>query len=363
LTDLHLVHLEDNPADHELVVRMLDRHDLPSRVTLVDTLEDFQDAILAGGVDAVLADFHLAGFSGLEAWEWLRATAADLPFILVSGAIGESTVADAMFRGVSDYVDKNRLQRLPMVLRRSLEFHAARRAQVEANAALAQSRQRLLELTEHLQASIDRDRADIAREIHDDVGGSLAAVKLDLSWLARRVTDDESRRHVASALEMAEHALGASQRIMRNLRPAVLDEGLMPALEWYVRTFADRSGLEVQFKGRLHHELDDNRSLVVFRTAQEALTNVHKHAHASRLTLDISDMEGVLTLEIADNGQGATASDLAKMHSFGLLGLKERARSVGGWLDVISSPGAGMTLILSLPLAGERPNHDWEDNE
>lgn len=362
MTDLRIVHLEDNPADHELVRRVLDRHDVTGETVLVDTLEGFQAEIERGGVDVVLADFHLAGFSGMDAWDWLHACRIDIPFILVSGAIGESAVADAMFRGVSDYVDKHHLQRLPAALRRSLELLAARRAQAESSAALAESRQRLVELTEHLQSTIDRERADIARDIHDDIGGSLAAVKLDLSWLMRRLGDDESLAHVRSALDMTEHALGASQRIMRNLRPAVLDQGVMPALQWLTRTFAERTGLAVTLAGSLQRELEPAVAMVVYRTAQEALTNVLKHAQASHIRMDLSDLEGVLTLEISDDGRGAGPDDLAKLQSFGLLGLRERARSAGGWLDVATSPGRGMTLILSLPLDGAVPDEDWENN-
>lgn len=362
MTDLRILHLEDNPADHELVVRTLDRSDLSCVVTLVDRLEDFQDCIRQGGVDAVLADYHLGGFSGMDAWEWLRETQQELPFIIVSGAIGEATVADAMVRGVSDYVDKNRLARLPAVLQRALDFHASRQARAMAQAELAESRRRLVDLTEHLQASIDRERADIAREIHDDIGGSLAAAKLDLSWLARHIDDPQAQGHIRAALEMAEHALGASQRIMRNLRPAVLDQGLMPALQWLTHTFAERTGLIVRLKGQLRAEVAPGLAMVVYRTTQEALTNVLKHAQATEVTLDLSDLEAVLTLEIADNGRGASAGDMEKLQSFGLLGLKERAQSVGGWLDVVTEPGRGMTLILSLPLAGET-SKDWEFNE
>ncbi len=364
MTDLHLIHLEDNPADHELVLRMLDRHEVPCRVTWVDTLDAFQDVFTTSPpVDAVLADYHLAGFSGMEAWEWLSERSCTLPFILVSGAIGEATVADAMIRGVSDYVDKHHLQRLPRVLKRSLEFHEARRAQVQARLALEESRQRLVSLTEHLQQSIDRERADIAREIHDDIGGALAAVKLDLSWLSRRLSDAESRHHVQAGLAMVEHALGASQRIMRNLRPAVLDQGLLPALQWLTQTFADRSGLNVRLSGRLSQEVTADQAMVVYRTAQEALTNILKHAGARDVWLDTSDLENVLTLEISDNGRGAYPEDLNKSQSFGLLGLKERAHSVGGWLDVITEPGHGMTLILSIPLVGGAPVKPWETSE
>lgn len=349
---LAVLHLEDNEADHELVRVTLQRSDLDCNLQLVDTLADFEAALKHRAFDAVLADYHLGGFSGLDAWEALRQSGQEIPFVLVSGAIGEATVAEAMVRGVSDYVDKNRLNRLPMVLERTLDVFRARRAQQQAAEALAQSQRRLADLTEHLQASIERERADIAREIHDDIGGSLAAVKLDLAWLARRNTDPEAQRHLQAALDMAEHALGASQRIMRNLRPAVLDQGLLPAVQWLARTFAERTGLVVDVHSQLNgRELPAEVALVAYRTAQEALTNTLKHARASRCTLELSDLEGVLMLEISDNGVGASPDALAKVQSFGLLGLRERAQTVGGWLDVVLAPGAGVTLILSVPLA------------
>lgn len=349
---LRLLHLEDNPVDHGLLVRALRRAELDAEVTLVDTLAAFQQALATPGVDAVLADYHLAGFSGMEAWTWMQQQGIELPFILVSGAIGEATVADAMVRGVSDYVDKQHLTRLPHVLQRALELHATRRRQAEAAAALAESRQRLLELTEHLQTSIDRERADIAREIHDDIGGALAAVRLDLAWLQRRLTDPEALAHVRSALTMAEQALGASQRIMRNLRPAVLDQGLMAALQWLTRTFAERTGLDVTLHGRLARAaLPPRVEMAAYRTVQEALTNVLKHAQARRVRVEVSDLEDHLTIEVADDGRGAAPEALRKERSFGLLGLRERAQAVGGWLDVVTAPGEGMTLILSVPLS------------
>jgi len=352
VTPLQLLHLEDNPADHQLVRHALRRHEVAADWRLVDTLQAFEQALEDGPVDAVLADYHLAGFTGLEAWRSVQARRPDLPFVLVSGAIGEGTVAEAMVLGVSDYVDKHQLARLPQVLQRALALAQARREQAQAARALAESRQRLAELAEHLQASIDQERAHIAREIHDDIGGSLAAVKLDLTWLARRSPDDDSRRHVASALAMAEHALGASQRIMRNLRPAVLDQGLWPALQWLAQSWSERVGVAAHCAGGLRQPLPPAVEMVAYRTAQEALTNVHKHAQARSVRIELSDLEDHLTLEISDDGCGADLASLDKPRAFGLLGLRERARTVGGWLDTVSAPGAGTSVILSVPLAG-----------
>jgi len=360
MADLHLLHLEDNPADHELLLRCLARADFAARLTLVETLEDFVAQVETGGVDAVLADYHLAGFTCLQAWDWLRQQGRELPFVIVSGAIGEATVAEALLLGVSDYVDKNRLARLPAALQRALELHATRRAQAQAQAELAESRRRLVDLTEHLQLGLERERADIAREIHDDIGGALAAVKLDLAWLGRRLEGQAAAlHHVQAALQMTEQALLASQRLMRNLRPAVLDQGLQPALQWLVRTFAERTGLALRLEGALRFPVEPQLAMVVYRTAQEALTNVFKHAQARSVRLELSDLEGVLTLEVSDDGCGASAAELAKLEAFGLLGLRERAQGAGGWLDLSTAPGQGMTLILSLPLAGAKAA-DWE---
>lgn len=348
-----ILHLEDSLADHELVVHILGRDREQFKFFHVDGLPEFESALKAGGIDLVLADYHLAGFSGLEAWDLMQSLKSDLPFVLVSGAIGEDVVADAMVRGVSDYVDKNRLNRLPMAIRRALEHHRVKRERQQANEALAASRQQLADLTEHLQASIERERADIAREIHDDIGGSLAAIRLDLAWLGRRHTDADSRTHIDAAQAMVAHAVGASQRIMRNLRPAVLDQGLIAAIEWLVGSFRERTGIRTSLRhcGDMP-ELPRQVELVAYRTAQEALTNISKHAGATEVRLELSDLEGHLTLEISDNGRGAAAAELGKAQAFGLLGLRERAQTVGGWLDVVSAgQGQGVSLILSVPLA------------
>ncbi len=348
---VRILHLEDSRVDHALVKFALQRSQMPCELTLVDTLDDFRRELASDGYDIVLADYHLPGFTGLDAWEVARVTRPDLPFVVLSGAIGEAAAVDAMHRGVSDYLLKDSMNRLAHVIQRAIEVSETRQAKARADAELADSRQRLAELAEHLQTSIEQERADIAREIHDDIGGALAAVKLDLSWVARRTAGDPAlRQHVDTALEMLQHALGASQRIMLNLRPPILDQGLVAAVQWLAASFERRTGVRVLVR-RSSEQLDVPREvqLVAYRTAQEALTNVAKHAQASGVDIDLSDREGVLTLEVSDNGRGMSADAMRKAKSFGLLGLKERAAKVGGWLDVSSSP-RGTSVILSVPL-------------
>jgi signal transduction histidine kinase len=347
---VRILHLEDSRVDHALVRYALQRSQMACELTLVDTMDDLQVQLETASFDILLADYHLPGFTGLDAWALAQELRPELPFVVLSGAIGESAAVEAMHRGVSDYLLKDNMHRLAHVIERALEISESRRAKAFADAELADSRQRLAELAEHLQASIEQERSDISREIHDDIGGALTAVKLDLAWVGRHATDEVMQRHIQSAMEMLQHALDASQRIMLNLRPPILDQGLVAAVQWLGTSFERRTGTRVVVRRSADViEVPREVQLVAYRTAQEALTNVAKHAQASAVTIDLSDREGFLTLEVSDNGCGLDAQALRKAKSFGLLGLKERAAKVGGWLDVSSSP-RGTSVILSVPL-------------
>lgn len=352
MASLRILHLEDSAEDHALVHFALRRSQMVCELTLVDRLDDLRRLLQDQTFDVVLADYHLPGFTGLDGWAVVQQSQPDLPFILLSGAIGEEAAVNAMHRGISDYVLKDSMHRLAHVIERAMEVRASRHAQALAVAELADSRRRLAALAEHLQVSIEQERADISREIHDDIGGALAAAKLDLAWIGRHALDRELRVHLGTAMEMLQHALEASQRIMKNLRPPILDQGLVAAVQWLGSSVERRNGLRVTVRQSAEVIIAPREvQLVAYRTAQEALTNVIKHAQASTVDIELCDDKDVLTLEVRDNGRGLDSQALKKAHSFGLLGLRERAAKVGGWLDVSSSP-AGTSVILSVPLEG-----------
>ena len=156
---------------------------------------------------------------------------------------------------------------------------------------------------------------------------------------------------------------------MHNLRPAILEQGLVAALQWMAARFERRTGIAVPLPREPRHlpNLPAGVPLVAYRTAQEALTNVSKHAQATRVAIDLSLAAGVLSLEVSDNGRGLASEDLAKARSFGIRGLHERAGTVGGWVDLSSGGrGRGTTLILSVPLHMQRaatPEGFFEDHE
>lgn len=350
-TALCILHLEDSEIDHEIVRQALRRAGLACTLRRVDTLEDFALALGAQRFDAVLADYRLPGFTAIDAWQVLQRSGQRLPFVLLSGAIGEAAAVEAIKLGMSDYLLKDDLGKLAHVIERAIEVEQARQEREHAMEELAASERRLAQFAEHLQMSIEQERAAIAREIHDDIGGSLAAIQFELSWIGRHHPQADTQAHVQAAQTMLQHALGASQRIMLNLRPAILDQGLQPAVEWLATEFERRTGIPTRLRADLRGQpLSKAIELTAYRTAQEALTNIVKHARCTEVRLELSDAEGVLTLEVTDNGQGIAEPERHKPQSFGLKGLAERARTVGGWLDVSSRAGQGTSITLTVPL-------------
>jgi signal transduction histidine kinase len=350
---IRLLHLEDSEPDHALAMAHLMRGGIRFEAVRIETRGEFE-AALAQPWDLVLSDYNLPGFTGVEALQILRARPAGdappVPFILVSGQIGEDTAVEAMRNGASDYLLKNKLARLAPAVEHAIAAGETQRARLAADRELKASRRRLSELAQHLQTSVEAERHAIAREIHDDVGGSLTALKFELDWIRRHATAPEIQQRALAALETVTSAIDASQRIMQNLRPAILEQGLVAALQWMTSRFEKRTGTACEF--RTSHErmaLPPGVPLVAYRTAQEALTNVSKHAQARRVVVDLSMTGGVLSLEVSDDGQGLRSADLAKARSFGIRGLHERASTVGGWVE-LSSTAAGTSLILSVPL-------------
>ena len=353
---LSILHLEDSLADHRLTVLTLRRAQLAFDMQHADSLEAFQAAIASQSIDVILADYQLPGFTAMDAWQLLAQHPDHPPFILLSGAIGETAAVDAMRLGIADYVLKDDMARLPHVIQRACEVHESRRLREHAVQELAASQKRLAELAEHLQSSIEQERAAIAREIHDDIGGALTAIRFDLAWIGRHSTQEGVREHAQAATSMLQHAIGASQRIMMNLRPPILDQGLVAAVQWLAEDFERRTSVPIKMvTSSANMPLSDAVQLVAYRTAQEALTNISKYAAPTLVRIDLSDSEGMLTLEVNDNGKGLDTRALEKPKAFGLKGLQERAKMVDGWLDISSRPGQGTSLILSVPLASIPP--------
>ena len=355
---MHILHLEDSELDHALVTRELVRSGELFDIYRVETLAAFSAALDKTDFSVVLADYRLSGFTALDAWQVMQTKSCRVPFVLLSGAIGESAAVRAIKASISDDLAKYELGKLWRVLTRAIEMNRILLEKEAADRDLSLSEQRLSRFTEHLQETIEKERAAIAREIHDDIGGSLAAIRFDLAWIGRHTEDTGIQSHVVAASEMLTHAIHASQRIMVNLRPAVLDQGLIAAIQWLAGEFSKRTGIPVLVEAPAHLDgIPKSKLLVAYRATQEALTNVSKYAQCSKVRIELSDAEDFLTLEIADDGCGMSPDSLSKASSYGIRGLRERARTVGGWLDVSSQLGQGTALILSIPLGPSETTH------
>jgi len=346
---LRLLVVEDDEDDFLLLVATLGRQGLNVACERVEDADAMAAALAAGGWDAVISDHHLPRFSSTEALQVLRDSGQVLPFLIVSGAIGEDVAVEAMRQGADDYLIKGRLARLGPALTNALRAARTRRENLAAQQALRESETRLRELSAHLQSVVEEERRAIAREVHDEIGGTLTALRFDLAWIGRHGGEAIAHR-VEQALETLTLAQKATQDIVRDLRPPVLDAGIVAAIEWQLAQFHRRSGVVT----RLHTNTDrialsDAVAITVYRTLQEALTNVAKHAQASMVAVDMVLSDAELSLEIHDDGRGIAQTDLDKPQSFGLRGLTERARAVGGWLEV-SRSASGATLLLTVPV-------------
>lgn len=350
---MKILHLEDALLDHVLVKKSLQTAGVGFTITHIDSLPQFVDLTQCERFDLVIADYQLPGFTALDAWNAFPATMERPPFVLFSGAIGEAAAVAAIKTGFADYLSKTEGDRLARVIERAMEFNRHKRAKDAADAALAVSQRQLSALTEHLQLAIEHEKKALSREIHDDIVGTLTAAKLDLAWILRREMPTPLRTHADTAHDSVQLAIDACRRLMLNLRPSVLDEGIQPAMQWLVEGFSKRTNIPANLRLEVGTaQLTPDVLLVAFRTVQEGLTNITKHAQCTAVTIDISSHEGALTVEISDNGVGMGMEDKMKLQSFGLRGLQERAQSVGGWLDISSRRGQGTAIILTIPLGG-----------
>ena len=220
-----------------------------------------------------------------------------------------------------------------------------------------QSRARLAELTAHIDKVKEQERTRLARELHDDLGGNLTAIKMALAMLSRRLPPDnlpllEKAGYVDA---LVDRSIDAVHRISLDLRPSMLDLGLVAALDWQVSEFARQAGIACTFSSnRKEIALSLDQATTLFRIAQEALTNIAKHAHASQVTVRLVLQRQHIRLTISDNGVGLRLSDRAKPQSFGIRGMIERASALEGTLNLADAPGGGTVLTIKIGLATPR---------
>ena len=203
----------------------------------------------------------------------------------------------------------------------------------------------------------EEERRALARELHDDFGQQLAALKLNLAMLERDLHDPVHRSRLADSIQIIERARENIQTIARQLRPSILDDlGLAEALHWYARSQTERTGCAIRVEDRLPALLSPNLETAVFRIVQEAVNNAIRHGQSRRIDITAGVDQKELTLVIQDDGAGFDSdarADIANRSGLGLIGMSERAALLGGRFALVGRPGAGVRIEVAIPLAEE----------
>ena len=373
---------DDSALDRHLFTQLLQRYG-----HTVHAVADGAQALAALASlqpDLVLLDIRMPDMSGLELCAKLKADPAtrDIPVIFISAASAVEDRIQAFSCGGVDYIGKpiksEEVQARVTThltlraLRRDLEQRVQERTaalevanlnlseEITERRRMAQelleSRQQLRDLAAHGEAAMEQERKRIAREIHDEQGSLLTALKMDLTLLRRELGDAPPA--IGQRLDTMHHLVEEAVRVMRQvasqLRPAVLNLGILPALEWLTEEFRQRTGIACHLLAGDDIPLDDSRATTLFRIVQESLTNVTRHAEASQVDIGLSLEAEHIRLEIADNGKGFELHQVSS-NSFGLLGMGERLEALGGKLHIDTAPGRGTRLHITIPLAEELP--------
>ncbi len=252
------------------------------------------------------------------------------------------------------FVLKHRTLEAEELLSKQLEMDRQKMEDLvdERTSKLNVSHIKLRKLTENLQKAQETERARISREIHDELGQSLTAAKLELDFLKSKNKNDENITHFTKLSETIKSILDTVRRISRDLHPGILqDLGLIAAIEWQVNQFKESSKIDCELNlPEKEIELDFDQAISLYRVLQESLTNINRHAKADKVHVTLEINDGDFLLKVWDNGKGITDTDLEKTDTLGILSMRERVGMLGGTFDIESFPGNGTTIKVHAPL-------------
>ena len=335
---------------------------LGARLVVASSGEEALRRVLEDDFAAILMDVRMPGIDGFTAASMIRerARSRNTPIIFMTAALEDMS---AMFRGYrAGAVDFLAKPIIPEVLRsklavfiglndmnRMLSAELAERALTEQR--LRASEENLRALAAHLESVREEERIHIAREIHDELGQALTGLKYDISSLAKAcASDPQVAERSAGVGHAIDRIINSVRRIASGLRPEVLDEiGLTAAVEWQAREFSRRTGIRCVIEiDPAFADPDTERSTAVFRILQELLTNVARHANATRVTVHLSDGDAI-RLRVEDNGRGIDNRKFEHPRSLGFLGLRERVLAFDGSIEVEGREGQGTTVRVAIP--------------
>ena len=352
-------------ADHQARILIVDDK-LPNRLVLEGMLrpEGFFLQSAAGGQEAlaivaqqapdlILLDVLMPGMDGYQVVEAIKGNPAtkNIPIIIITALDDRRARMLGLNAGAEDFLAKP-VDRAELCLRVRNLLRLSRTAElIESERLLRDSSEQLRQLAAHLLSVREEERARISREVHDELGQSLTAVKMDLAWLeARMPKNGEMLERNRATRQLADSIIQSIRRISTELRPAVLDLGLAAAVEWQVQEFQTRSGIQCTVRLLTREVVAANASTAMFRIFQETLTNIARHAQATRAEVVLQKQRDRLVLLVHDNGRGFDQADPSLSQSLGLLGMRERAAILGGRVSISSASGKGTTVTAWIPI-------------
>ena len=365
--EISILMLEDDTADVELTRHALSAGGLSFSLTPVASREAFLAEIDHREPDLLLLDYSVPGFDGLSALEEARERAPQIPAIFVTGTLGEEVVIEMLKSGATDYVLKTRLSRLMPAVQRAMREAMVRNERRRAEDKLRRSLEQLRALSVYLQFVREDERIRISRQVHDELGQALTGLKMDLYWLANRLPKKFRSVHEKTRAMSAhiDETIQTVRRIATELRPGILDDlGLVAAIEWQAQEFQKRTGIECVVTSDLKDTiLDQDLNTAFFRIFQETLTNIIRHAQASRVDVHLQQEENTLVLEVKDNGRGISEAELNDTRSIGVLGMRERAALLQGEFNITGVAGQGTTVTVRIPLARGKQSNEREHED
>lgn len=393
---LRVLLLEDVPADAELVEQELRSAGIKFVSTRVDNREDFLEALDRFSPEIILSDYALPAFDGESALSIARQKAPGVPFIFVTGALGEDRAVDLLKKGATDFVLKDRLRRLPLCVERAIEEVEEKRRLQQAEEQLQRAyaeleqkveartgelRQRTLELqllnetleqrvrertaelsnlSSELLVAQEKERKRISYDLHDHVWQTLEIIKTEMEhFFSGQDNADWQGFHRKSKhlLSLIRNMVARIRSMQGDLWPYVLDDiGILATLEWYCREFKSVHS-DLSLERHIHLPEEDVPApvkIVIYRVMQEALANVTKHSQAKHVSLSLIKTDHRLEFTVRDDGIGFIPGETLVKRSpwggLGLLSMRQRTELSGGLFEVESAQGQGTTVRASWPL-------------
>jgi signal transduction histidine kinase len=221
----------------------------------------------------------------------------------------------------------------------------------ESSDELKKSLEQLHSLAKYTEKAREYERKSIARELHDDLGQALTAVKIDLGIIRHNVVEPNVLLKIDKLSTLVGDTIKTVQRLTSQLRPEIIDDlGLEAAIDWYTKEFGLRNGVEISLDIESGIPISSDNSITLFRIMQESLTNIARHSCARQVKIRLSCFENIINFMISDNGIGITDANLNSKKSFGLIGMRERAITLGGTFEISSESGSGTVVNLNFPV-------------